>query len=103
MSREILAVAPGLTGAAAILYLAEDAVLAGRPYAESCYLEAILPAKLEAEREYVRDWSLYSDLRILVLTLLWVWSPRAREQSFQRVAALVHNTPGVTVDKSTLE
>jgi lipopolysaccharide/colanic/teichoic acid biosynthesis glycosyltransferase len=94
ISREILAVAPGLTGQASILYLAEDAVLAGRPDAERCYLAAILPAKLEAEREYLRHWSLFSDLRILFLTLLWVWSPRARKQSYERVAALVQDAPG---------
>jgi lipopolysaccharide/colanic/teichoic acid biosynthesis glycosyltransferase len=86
---ELSAFAPGLTGAAAVLFLAEDAVLAGRPNAEQCYLETVLPAKLEQELDYVRQWSLAVDLRILLQTMLWVWSPRARALSYRRIAKLL--------------
>ena len=93
MPQEVLAelreFAPGLSGPASILYLAEDAVLAGRPDAERCYLDTVLPAKLATELGYVRHWSLVADLRIILLTALWVWSPRAREQSFRRIQELL--------------
>ncbi len=82
-------VAPGLTGPASVLFLAEDAVLAGRPDAEQRYLDTVLPAKLATELDYIRHWSLAADLRILWQTVLWTWSPRAREQSYRFVSQLL--------------
>lgn len=81
--------APGLTSRASVLFLAEDAVLAGRPDAEQLYLEAVLPAKLATELEYVREWSLAADLCILLQTVARVWSPRAREQSYRLISQLL--------------
>jgi lipopolysaccharide/colanic/teichoic acid biosynthesis glycosyltransferase len=86
---ELQTFAPGLTSRAAVLFLAEDAVLAGRPDAEQRYLETILPAKLEQELEYVRQWSLAADLRILLQTALWIWSPHARQLSHRRISRLL--------------
>lgn len=82
--------APGLTGSASVLFLADDAVLARRSDAEQLYLETILPAKLATELDYVRQWTLMSDLRILWRTVRSVWSHRAREESRRRVLQLLH-------------
>ena len=87
--QELGAFAPGLTGRASVLFLAEDAVLAGRSDAEQLYLEIILPAKLNAELEYVREWSLAADLCILWQTVVQVWSPSARQQSYRRISQLL--------------
>jgi lipopolysaccharide/colanic/teichoic acid biosynthesis glycosyltransferase len=83
--------APGLTSRAAVLFLAEDAVLAGRSDAEQLYLDTILPAKLDTELAYVRNWSLAADLSTLWQTVVRVWSRRAREQSYRRVSRLLQS------------
>ncbi len=89
-SREALfSVRPGVTDPASVLFFAEDAVLAGRPHAEAEYLRFILPAKTRVQMEYLRHWSLWQDIRIIFQTLSRVWSPGAREQSGERVSALL--------------
>jgi lipopolysaccharide/colanic/teichoic acid biosynthesis glycosyltransferase len=86
---ELGSFAPGLTGPAALHFLAEDAVLAGRADAEQLYLTVVLPAKLAEELDYVRHWSLAADARILGQTVLSVWSPRARRRSQRLISTLI--------------
>ncbi len=77
----ILSVRPGLTDAAALHFLAEDAALAGRPDAEALYLECLLPAKARMQVDSLTRWSLWDDLRILWQTLVSLWSPATRAGS----------------------
>jgi lipopolysaccharide/colanic/teichoic acid biosynthesis glycosyltransferase len=67
--REILTVAPGLTGQAQLLYLGESALLAG-PEPELLYAEQLLPAKIQIDLDYVRGRSLRRDAVILVRTAM---------------------------------
>lgn len=64
----VLTVRPGLTGAASVVYRNEAAVLEAADDPLRCYVEEVLPHKLEIEIEYVKNHSLGGDLRILVAT-----------------------------------
>ena len=77
----LLSVRPGITDAAAIHFLAEDAVLAGQDDAEALYLRYFLPAKARMQIDALQHWSLAGDLRVIVRTLALLWSRRSRELS----------------------
>ncbi len=85
----LLSVRPGLTDPALVLYFAEDAVLAGRPDAETEYLEILLPAKVRVQLNYLWHWHPGLDLRIMFLTLARLWSQQARDRSMQRVRTVL--------------
>ena len=85
----ILSVRPGVTDPASVLFFAEDAVLAGRPNAEQEYLHTLLPAKARVQLYYLKHWNLLLDIRVIYQTLARVWSPDARQDSMQRVQALL--------------
>jgi lipopolysaccharide/colanic/teichoic acid biosynthesis glycosyltransferase len=72
---------PGITDPAAIHFLAEDAVLAGREDAEAIYLQLFLPVKAQMQIDYIKNWTLLSDLQVLVRTMALLWSKSAREKS----------------------
>lgn len=85
----VLSVRPGVTDPASVLFFAEDAVLSGRPNAESEYLQWLLPAKAKVQLEYLQHWHVLLDVRIMLQTVARVWSPQAREDSKQRVRAIL--------------
>jgi lipopolysaccharide/colanic/teichoic acid biosynthesis glycosyltransferase len=85
----LLSVRPGVTDPASILYFAEDAVLAGRPNAETEYLQVLLPAKVRVQLNYLWHWTPLLDIRIIFQTLARVWSKKARRVSMQRVRAVL--------------
>jgi lipopolysaccharide/colanic/teichoic acid biosynthesis glycosyltransferase len=66
----VLSVAPGITDWASILYKEESEILGRAADPEQAYVEKILPAKLEYYVRYVRERSLWMDLRIIVHTLV---------------------------------
>jgi len=88
----LLAVRPGVTDPASVLFFAEDAVLAGRPDAEDLYLRRLLPAKARVQLDYLRHWNPWLDIRIVVNTLARVWSPTARQASAARVRDILAET-----------
>jgi lipopolysaccharide/colanic/teichoic acid biosynthesis glycosyltransferase len=67
--REILTVAPGITGNAQLEFLHERHLLGGPDPAER-YSTHVLPAKIEIDLEYVYSRSLLGDLAILARTAL---------------------------------
>jgi lipopolysaccharide/colanic/teichoic acid biosynthesis glycosyltransferase len=85
----LLSVKPGLTGPASIKFLAEDDALAGYPNAEALYLGYVLPAKVECQINYIRNFSLYLDLKLILQTLRDVLSPRAHADSIKRIRSLL--------------
>ena len=65
--REVLAVRPGITGAAQLCFHDEARYLAGD--ADAQYRLRVLPAKLRIDRDYVRRQSIARDLRLLAETV----------------------------------
>ncbi|MDH3317467.1 MAG: sugar transferase [Gammaproteobacteria bacterium] len=78
---KVYRVRPGITGPAAIAFLAEDEYLATVPDPVRVYCRILLPEKLRLELEYVEHWSFMTDLRLIAQTLLKVFSTEARRRS----------------------
>jgi lipopolysaccharide/colanic/teichoic acid biosynthesis glycosyltransferase len=85
----ILSVQPGVTDAAAIHFLAEDAVLAGHKDAEALYLECFMPAKASMQIDSLQHWSLGGDIKTVLRTLALLWSHAARKESAQAMRHLL--------------
>lgn len=67
--RQILAVRPGITDWATIWVRDEGRILERSPDPERTYFERIWPEKHRLALEYVRDHSLWVDLKIIAMTL----------------------------------
>jgi lipopolysaccharide/colanic/teichoic acid biosynthesis glycosyltransferase len=66
---EVLKVKPGITDHASIVYIEEEALLAGSYDPEVMYREVILPRKLDLYEEYVQKNSFLGDIRLIIRTL----------------------------------
>ncbi len=75
--RLVLSVKPGITGVAALEYVDEESLLKGEDWEEE-YRERIMPAKLKLETEYLRRRSVWTDLGVLLRTLLKLAGHRRR-------------------------
>jgi lipopolysaccharide/colanic/teichoic acid biosynthesis glycosyltransferase len=64
----ILTVRPGITDWASLWNPDEGAILAGSPDPEKAYMEKIRPTKLRLQLKYVRERSLWADLKIVFFT-----------------------------------
>jgi lipopolysaccharide/colanic/teichoic acid biosynthesis glycosyltransferase len=67
--KAILTVRPGITDWASIWNPDEGAILAGSTDPDRDYLEKIRPEKIRLQLKYVRERSLWIDLKIIFLTL----------------------------------
>jgi lipopolysaccharide/colanic/teichoic acid biosynthesis glycosyltransferase len=67
--KTILSVRPGITDWASIWNPDEGAILAGSPDPEKTYMEKIRPEKIRLQLKYVRERSLWVDLKIILWTL----------------------------------
>lgn len=65
----VLSVRPGITDAAALLYIDEEQLLARSPDPLNTYIEEVLPIKVRYYVNYVNDQSFLGDLRILLRTV----------------------------------
>jgi lipopolysaccharide/colanic/teichoic acid biosynthesis glycosyltransferase len=75
--RAVLAVRPGITGPSQVLFRHEEHLLRA-PAPELYYLTVIMPAKLAIDMEYVRSYSLWGDIKIIILTartIVWPLEP----------------------------
>lgn len=70
--RTVLDVRPGMTSMAFLRFGDEQEFIerAGPADVEAFYVETIMPEKLEIELQYLHDWSLGADLRILARTMM---------------------------------
>lgn len=68
--RVLLSVRPGITDPASIAYKNESELLALAANPERAYVEEILPAKIDISREYLARATPFSDLRVIVETLV---------------------------------
>ena len=67
--RALLAVRPGMTDYASILFRDEGALLKGVDDTDRTYLERIAPEKMRLGLEYVQHRSLWADTKIILATL----------------------------------
>lgn len=66
---EILSVRPGITDFASIEFRDENTLLAGAQDPEKVYVEQILPVKINYYLKYVRERSLWLDVKLIFRTL----------------------------------
>lgn len=67
--RVVLSVRPGITGPASLAYRHEEDLLQDQADPESYNREVIWPDKVRLNREYVENWSLGSDVRLILATI----------------------------------
>ena len=67
--RKVLAIRPGITDPASLLYRDEEEILAASPDPEKTYRDVILPHKLDIYEDYVDHRTDLGDLRLIVETL----------------------------------
>jgi lipopolysaccharide/colanic/teichoic acid biosynthesis glycosyltransferase len=67
--RAVLDVRPGLSSLASIAYINENELLGRSSDPERTYIEEVMPAKLALDLRYVREQSLWMDLRIIAATM----------------------------------
>lgn len=72
--REVLSVRPGITDLASVKYRDESGILATAEDPEAAYINQILPDKLAISRQYIREASLWLDLKIILQTLMRIAS-----------------------------
>ena len=71
--REVLAVKPGLTGPGTLDYLSTQfETIPEGVNAEAYYVEHLMGEKLRIDLEYVRDRTILSDFRMILLTLVGI-------------------------------
>lgn len=70
--RRVLSIRPGITDYASLRYFSESDLLAASEHPEQTYIDEIMPAKLKLNLEYVSNYGLIEDLRIIWLTGLRV-------------------------------
>ncbi len=70
--RKVLLVRPGITDTASIAYRNENDLLATSADPERTYVEEVMPAKLELGRQYIEQFSLWGDLRLIWETVFAV-------------------------------
>ena len=70
--KKILSIRPGITDNAAIEFRNEGEILAQASDPEQCYVEEILPAKLEMYEAYVDHHTLLGDFSLIVKTIFKV-------------------------------
>lgn len=77
----VLSVRPGITDPASLRFRHESELLARSPDPERDYIEKILPQKLAAYLDYVRDRSFAGDLHLIFATLRAVFGPPDEDDS----------------------
>jgi lipopolysaccharide/colanic/teichoic acid biosynthesis glycosyltransferase len=84
----ILAIRPGITHRASVLYRDEEAMLARAEDPERCYREEVLPCKLRLYTEDLDRSGVLNDVRVLCNTVLSVAGLAAEAESHPRPATL---------------
>jgi len=71
--KAILTVKPGITDWASIWNSDEEKILEGSEDPDKAYMELIRPEKIRFQLKYVRQKSFFTDLKIILLTLLSIF------------------------------
>ena len=73
--QQVLAVRPGITDYATLLYRNEEELLAGRSNPEVFYRNQVVPAKLALNIRYIAQRSFWRDLKVILLTIRYSFIP----------------------------
>lgn len=65
---KVLSVQPGITDYASIKYRNENDILAKSDNPEQTYVKEIMPEKLQLNQQYVKEVSLFTDIKLIFLT-----------------------------------
>ena len=87
--QELLAVRPGITDLASVIFRDEETLLARSANAEELYVHEILPRKLALSRAYVRQRSLGLDVRLIARTVAAILGWHAPGEQMESTAALL--------------
>lgn len=68
--RDILKLKPGITGPASLKYRNEEEILALQDNPQKYNDEVIFPDKVKINLEYLENWSLEKDIKIIIYTIL---------------------------------
>lgn len=69
VQKQILCIKPGITDLASISFRKESEMLASSSDPDKTYLEEIIPRKVELNMVYIRNISLWNDLRLIFRTV----------------------------------
>src|SRR5262249_8066817 len=88
----VLSVRPGITSQATVTFRNEEELLADLSPAEieDVYLKTIMPVKLQMEIDYLERATLFSDLRIVSMTILRVFHRQQNRNERFRKEILPH-------------
>jgi lipopolysaccharide/colanic/teichoic acid biosynthesis glycosyltransferase len=75
--RRVLAVRPGITDVATLLYRDEERILAAFADTEKAYRESVLPEKLALNLAYLERRTLWRDIQLVALTVCYSLLPGA--------------------------
>jgi lipopolysaccharide/colanic/teichoic acid biosynthesis glycosyltransferase/GNAT superfamily N-acetyltransferase len=83
----VLAVRPGITDVASLLYRDEETILGSFEDPYTCYRDTILPAKLRLNVAYLNSRTLWRDLKLIFLTIRYSLFPDSLDRG--RVAKIL--------------
>lgn len=72
--KKVIAVKPGITDYASIVFRNENKLLEGKPDPIDYYVREIMPVKLKLNLKYIERMSFWLDVRILIRTVLSIFS-----------------------------
>ena len=70
--RVILSVRPGVTGPASVVFKAEEEILAQQEDPDEYNSEVLWPEKVKLNVKYIENWSVVTDIRLMVETVFGV-------------------------------
>jgi lipopolysaccharide/colanic/teichoic acid biosynthesis glycosyltransferase len=73
--RQVLAVRPGITDLATLIFRNEEEILAKAPDPERCYREEVLPQKQALNMDYIQRRNWLVDLKLLLWTVRFSFAP----------------------------
>ena len=65
----ILTIRPGITGPATLFYRDEEKLLASKDDPEKFNREVVFPDKVRINKEYIKNYSLFDDLKYIFATV----------------------------------
>jgi lipopolysaccharide/colanic/teichoic acid biosynthesis glycosyltransferase len=71
--QEVFRVKPGITDFASIEFRNENELLASVPNPEKYYIEEIMPIKLSLNIKYIKNQSLFLDIKLIIKTVIFIF------------------------------